>query len=403
MSKIAKEKAHAKIFSASNSSKWLNCPGSIEAENQFPEENKENTAAEEGTLAHELADMCLKLNMNAEEFIDRTISCEYDGKVISKIIDWEMANFVQEYLDYVRSFETNKTQLFTEDRVSFENIIPKKFRNGDDGFGTLDAAILDYDEKTLHIFDFKYGIGVKVEVEENTQGQLYALGLYNELKFLGDIEKFIIHIVQPRKYYIGSWEISLKKLLEFGEFAKERAKMVVEKNPVRIPGEKQCQWCKAKNNCKALEKFTEETIAMEFDDLDEKKEIDSNIISSERLKLILDNKDLVIKFLNSIEERAFEEIKNGNKIPGYKIVAGRSNRKWIEEAEEILKEKLKEKAYKEPALITITEAEKLMNKKEVNELTYKPEGNPKLVKESEKGEPISFVKVEDFEIIKDKS
>ena len=108
-----------------------------------------------------------------------------------------MAHYVQEYLDYVRAHETKKTQLYTEERVDFSNIVP-------DGFGTMDAAVLDYDTGICHIFDLKYGQGIQVYSFENTQSQLYALGLLNELGFLDVIKTFRIHIVQPRKVTLNS-------------------------------------------------------------------------------------------------------------------------------------------------------------------------------------------------------
>jgi len=379
-------KKHAKL-SASGSSKWINCPGSIEAESKVAK--KQSVYAEEGTLAHELADTCLKKRVDASTFIGKTISCESDGKVLSTVVDKEMAKFVQEYLDYVLSFETKNSQLYTEDKVDFSNIAP-------DGFGTMDSAILDYDTGVCHIFDLKYGQGVEVSAIENTQGQLYALGFYNELKCLDVIKSFVIHIVQPRKWNFSEWEISLKDLVAFGEFAKKKAQEALKPGAKRVPGYKQCEFCAAKASCTALDKFTQEIISADFDNLDE---VDSESVTDERVKLILDNKKLIESFLSAVETRAFERLVAGEMIPGYKLVEGRSNRKWIDDAEAKLIEKLGDEAF-EKSLIGITAAEKKLNKKEVNDLTYKPPGKLTLAPESDKRPAVTSV-TDDFENLND--
>ena len=375
-------KKHAKL-SASGSSKWINCPGSIEAESKIVK--KQSVYAEEGTLAHELADTCLKKRVDASTFIGKIISCESDGKVLSTVVDKEMAKFVQEYLDYVLSFETKNSQLYTEDKVDFSNIAP-------DGFGTMDSAILDYDTGVCHIFDLKYGQGVEVSAIENTQGQLYALGFYNELKCLDVIKSFVIHIVQPRKWNFSEWEISLKDLVAFGEFAKKKAQEALKPGAKRVPGYKQCEFCNAKASCTALDKFTQDIISADFDNLDE---VDSESVTDERVKLILDNKKLIESFLSAVETRAFERLVAGEKIPGYKIVEGKSNRKWIDDAEAKLIEKLGDEAF-EKSLIGITAAEKKLNKKEVNDLTYKPPGKLTLAPESDKRPAVTSV-TDDFD------
>jgi hypothetical protein len=389
-------KKHAKL-SASGSCKWLNCSGSVEAESKIP--NKQSVYAEEGTLAHELANICLQnyiesiygskpyvthnpLNIKYKSPLDRigeTIKCESDKKVISTIVTDEMAKFVQEYIDYVLAHETKNSQLYTEDRVDFSNIVP-------DGFGTMDAAILDYDTGICHIFDLKYGQGVEVSAVENTQAQLYALGFYNELKCLDVIKSFKIHIVQPRIFNYSSWEITLDDLVKFGEYASKKANEALTPNAPRTPGEKQCKWCNAKATCPALKKHTEDTILSSFEDLN--KDIMFNELNDKQLKLILDNKNLIEDFLKSVEQHIYDRVLNGEKFEGYKLVEGRSNRKWVDDAEEVLKNKLGEDAY-EKKLIGITAAGKKLKKDEVEELTYKPEGKLQLVPASDKRKEVT--------------
>ncbi len=172
---------HAKL-SASGSPKWLGCPGSVKAEEKMPDPGSSPFAVE-GSRAHEVADLCLKAGTDAAMYVGK--------EVYGDIVPGEMARYVQEYLDYVRAHETENTELFTEERVDFSNIVPE-------GFGTMDAAVFDPTIGVCHIFDLKYGRGVKVHAANNTQAQLYCLGFLNEMGWMAEIISFRIHIVQPR-------------------------------------------------------------------------------------------------------------------------------------------------------------------------------------------------------------
>ncbi len=359
---------HAKL-SASGSSRWLNCPGSVKAEESYPNQPSSSFALE-GTRAHEVADLCLKSFCDADVYIGK--------KVLDDVIDSGMAGYVQEYLDYVRSYETGTSKLFTEEQVDFSHVVPE-------GFGTLDAAILDYDTKTCHIFDLKYGKGVKVDAFENTQAQMYAIGLENELSFLSTINKFVLHIVQPRIYNFSSWEISTYDLLTFSDWVQERASLALSNNANRSPGEKQCQWCKAKGDCKALSDFTTSLITAEFDDIDE---VDSETLTNDQKKAVLDNKKLIESFLKAVEASVFNQLDQGVEFTGYKLVEGRSIRKWNDKAEFKLIKKLGDKAYQRK-LIGIGAAEKELGKDFTKDLTIKPEGKPTLAPSSDKRSAIT--------------
>ncbi len=348
------------LLSASGSAQWLNCPGSVNASKGFKDSS--SPFAEEGTHAHEVADLCLRHERDADYYAKR--------KVLKKVVPPEMIGFVQEYLDYVRAYETATSTLMTEERVDFSNVVPE-------GFGTMDAAVID--GKTAHIFDLKYGQGVQVQAYENTQAQLYALGLLNELAWMDEIEEFVIHIVMPRKVTPEPWKISVKDLKLFGEYATERAELAMTDSAPRVPGDKQCQWCKAKADCEQLATFVEETICAEFDDLDD---LSADRLNDSRKKAILDNKKLIEEFLKAVETSVYERIDSGKEFPGYKIVAGRSIRVWTEEAEAWLKKKLKTKAFVKN-LIGITAAEKLLGKGSIDEVTFKPVGKPTLALESD--------------------
>ena len=370
---------HATL-SASGSAKWLNCPASVKAEQAYP--NTTSPFAQEGTLAHEVADLCLKNKVDAEHYLGKEIT--------GQVIEQEMVRYVQDYLDYVRSYETGNSTLFTEERVDFSNVVPS-------GFGTMDSAVLDYNTGICHIFDLKYGKGVEVSAVENTQGQLYAIGLYNELAFMGDIKAFRIHIVQPRLYNFSHWDITVDDLIKFSEYVKDRANLALSPKAPYQAGEKQCQWCRAKADCKALAKFTENIITSQFDNLDDVNNIVDNKLTDKDKKLILDNKSLIESFLKSVESHVFERLKAGEKFQGYKLVEGRSIRKWKDDAETSLYAIIGNEAYTQK-LITITEAQKKLGKDMVDQLAYKPQGKLTLAKESDKRKAVDVMNItEEFD------
>ena len=368
---------HAKL-SASGSERWLNCPGSVQAEENYPP-GKSSPFAMEGSMAHELADLCLKNNKDALYYVGQT--------VYKKRVEKDMAVHVQEYLDYVRSFETSTTELCTEERVDFSHVVPG-------GFGTLDSAVIDYDNKTCHIFDLKYGKGVKVDAYLNTQAQLYALGIGNELSFLGEINTFVLHIVQPRIYNFSNWMTTSEELDKFAKYAKSQAKIALSHANYRHAGEKQCQWCRAKGDCGVLAEWTEMVITKEFDNLETLKAPDD--LTDMEKRIILENKKLIEMFLKGVEASVFSQLEHGEKFEGYKLVEGRSIRRWNDKAEAKLIQRLGSDAYSRK-LIGIGEAEKRLGKEDISKLTIKPSGKTALAPESDKREAINTDLFENIE------
>jgi len=197
---------HAKL-SASGSKRWINCPGSVKLEEQFPD--VENEYALYGTEAHKLAEFCLDHHLDAHEYPKDRHGIEVDDEMIAG---------VQEYLNYVRSLEG---ECFIEQRVDFSPWAPG-------GFGTADCIRVT--DNTLTVVDLKFGKGVQIFVEDNTQGILYALGAWHEYGFLYDIETIKIIIVQPRLDHIDEWEIDLQDLKIWGDVIRERAEIALSEN-----------------------------------------------------------------------------------------------------------------------------------------------------------------------------
>ena len=302
--------AHAKL-SASGSARWLNCTGSVKAENAVTLAERSNPAAEYGTCAHELADIILSTGDNIENYLGEKLQ---DAPNVP--VDQEMIEHVQSYVEFVQSFGGDQ---FYEVRLDYSHLVPE-------GFGTSDAiAIVD---NVLHVIDLKMGKGVIVDAENNSQGMLYALGAVEEYGYLYDFDKVVIHIYQPRVHNFSSWEISIDDLLKFGQYVSEQASEALSDNAPRTVGNKQCQWCKAKANCPALKQHTEKVISAEFDDLEELPLVDT--LDNKTLATILDNKKLIESWLKAIEDHISDTLHSGGTFDGYKLVAGRSLRKWAD-------------------------------------------------------------------------
>ena len=371
---------HAKL-SASGSARWLNCLGSVAAEEAYP--NSSSSSAQEGTCAHEVADRCLRNQLSADSFL---------GQVVEGVtVDKEMVEYVQGYVDYVLSFEGD---LLPEQQVDFSPWVP-------DGFGTSDAIIIS--AETVRIIDLKYGKGVAVDAENNTQGMLYALGVYNDFGYLLDKQDlFIVDIYQPRIGNFSQFEISLKDLLKWGEWVKLQADLALSKDAPRTAGEKQCQWCKAKGDCKELYNHTQKIIMAEFDDLSELDNPDS--LSKQQKRQVIENRALIESWLKSVESSVTQTLLDGGKFEGYKLVEGRSNRKWSdeEEAEKTLLSVKSEDEIFTKKLISAPQAEKLLGKKDkdlIADLIVKPRGKATLAPESDKRPPIEKDVIDSFDNI----
>jgi hypothetical protein len=215
---------------------------------------------------------------------------------------------------------------------------------------------------------------------------LYALGAYAESRDFADIQTVKISIHQPR---IGdgdpqTWEISIADLLKWGEWVRQRAEACLEPGAEFVPGDKQCQWCKAKPTCKALAALTEQTILADFDDVDSPDALTPAAkLTDKQLASVLRAKPLIASWLESIEDYVFDRLEAGEVFPGYKLVAGKANRRWIDEAQAAttLFEMLGDAAFAPAKVLSPAQAEKALGKarvRDIADLIIKPEGAPTL-------------------------
>jgi len=216
---------HARL-SASSSAKWLNCPGSIKAEEPYP--NISSAAAEEGTKAHRLAVELLKHGRCSGEYTK------------------EMREYVTQYVSYVEVLVGKGNFGPVETKVDYSDYAK-------DGFETADAVILQAGTDVIHIVYLEYGLNI-VSAVDNTQLMLYALGFIPEYPS-AYINTAVLHIFQPRIDNISVHRVSVADLLEFGEYVRERSALTLQDNPERIAGKPQCQLCRANHDCPAIDEM----------------------------------------------------------------------------------------------------------------------------------------------------
>jgi hypothetical protein len=388
--------AHAKL-GASNAHRWLACPGSVAAEDGLP--NTSSPFAEEGTVAHELAECVLNMAYLPPEHVELKDWAAYatvkSNEFLDLYEDEVMADFVRVYVEYVNNLAAGADHVEIEARVSYQQWVSG-------GFGTADAVILK--GETLHICDLKYGMGVRVDAEENPQGMLYALGAFYEFDMLSDIKHVQIHIIQPRLDHISQWEISVPDLLRWAEWVKQRAEETLAADAPRVPGKKQCRFCRAKASCAALQKMTQDIILADFDDLEHMPK--ANTLTDDQMRRALEAKSLIEAWLGAVEGLVRERLGNGVEFPGYKLVEGKSNRQWSDDgaAAVRLADLIgNDKTYAPRKLISPTQAEKILGKKgaaEIADLITKPSGAPTLAHETDK-RPAINISAEDFSLCTD--
>lgn len=414
---------HAKL-SPSSAHRWMNCAGSMILEKDIPDSSSEH--ADEGTAAHFLASECLEQGKNATDFLNCFIvikkgNAEWDQSAAETRsgfnVDLEMAEYIQKYLDAVRS-QAEGNELLVEQRVNFSEVI-----GAENAFGTSDVVILTPDEIQVH--DLKYGRGVKVNAEANEQLKLYGLGALNDFGMFGDYKRVRQVIHQPRLNHYSEAVYTLEELQEFAKHARASANTISslqlngfgEIDPYLTPGEKQCQWCKAKANCPALEKHVMQTVLGDFEDLDAvdvNAQIDTatgevSKIENDRLGYLFSAVPLIEGWIKAVSSAVHSKLHQGESVPGFKMVQGKQgNRAWsnAEEAEQLLKSmRLKTEQMYDLKLISPTVAEKLQKAEvigprqwsKVENLITRADGKPTVVPETDKRPALNINPQNDFE------
>lgn len=373
---------HAKL-SASSAHRWMNCNPSANLEREFADRSSE--AAAEGSAAHALCEHKLRKALKMRS--TRPVS-KYDSDEMEMYTD-SYVEFILEQIEVAKQHCADPFVLI-EQRLDFSCYVP-------DGFGTGDCLIVA--DKLLHIIDFKYGLGVLVEAEENPQMMLYALGALRLFDTLYDIDTISMSIFQPRRENVSTWTITVAELEEWAEQTlRPKAELAFKGEGEFNPGP-WCTFCKAAVKCRAR---AEEKLALaryEF--------AKPPLLTDEEIEDILSRLDDLTKWTNEIAAYAQDAaINHGKQWTGFKLVEGRSIRKYTDETAVVAAATAA--GYRDifkKSLIPITEMEKLMGKQGFAEilggLIVKPAGKPTLVPASDKRPAITNAKIDFNEIQED--
>lgn len=364
------------FVSPSNLHRCLVCTPSAMLETHFPD--SQSPSAAEGTLAHKLAEVELQNFLRCNEPL-----LKEQRKKLMKSEFWSqsMDDYVEEYVsEVIRRYLNIKeddpaTVLLLEQKIVLDDFIPG-------GFGYGDAIIVG--NHTVEVIDLKYGRNVAVSAEGNPQLRAYALGAYGELSCVYDIDTVVVTIVQPRNGGVSSETVPVKDLLAWADEMRPRIELALQGEGEFVAGS-HCKFCRAAVRCKALADYELEIAKKQFED--------ASVLSDEDIAEILGKADGLISWVNKITGYALQEaVDKGRKWPGWKLVAGRSNRKLSDEGE--ARKLLKEAGYTEDQFLKpqeikgFTDLEKLIGKKKLDTLfkdvIIKPPGKPKLAPESDK-------------------
>lgn len=337
----------------SSASRYIKCPGSVGL--GWGVEDEESEYAAEGTAAHALAETCLNSGADAWEHLP------FHGK--------DTADAVQVYLNAVREAhpDRNQSNFFVERRFHCEEL--NEFY-----YGTSDCTYIDLEQRTLHVWDYKHGVGIVVEVEENPQLMGYGAGMLVDLQLSGAIDWVVLHVAQPRAFHpdgpVREWRISTGELWTWLWSVLLPAMDQAMVSTDTQSGE-HCRFCPARSrNCPQ--------IAADMDELEELMKMFEGGTADEltdaqvaRFMNLLEVAKIAAKAANST---AYTRMQAGGIIPGYKLVSGRANRVWKADAINAASDKFGDRALTAPEMKSPAEIEKLpMGKDFAAQYAYKPD------------------------------
>ena len=357
------------VLSASASHRWLNCPPSVRLTERIPDNG--SIYAAEGSEAHELCEFKLRklLGMEAHNPLDIPSGLRYyDGTMEDAATGY--AAFVLELLEEIRKICSDPI-VMVEQKLDYSRWVK-------DGYGTGDAVIVA--DGTLHVVDFKYGTGVPVSAEGNSQMRLYALGALDMFGELYDIDTVVTTIYQPRLASISTDTISKTDLLDWAENTLRPLAEQAYKGEGDLNAGSWCRFCKLRNTCR---KRAEANLALARHDFKLPP-----TLSDEEISVILDQLDDLTSWAADIREYALTAALSGTHFDGWKLVEGRANRRYTDETAVAQAVVGAGHDPYERKLLGITAMEKLLGKKQFSDLladwVERPHGKPTLVPASDK-------------------
>lgn len=403
------------ILSPSHAHTWANCLASPLMEKGIP--NPSSPYAEEGTKAHSLAERTLRQMFDGAP-------CTPEDIRFSEECGREMGEHVGEYVRFVTECLTNARKADPSAYFAFEHPVDISAITTEDGAkGTIDCLIAYPGH--MWVIDLKYGAGVPVSAERNEQLSIYAAALWDEVSMLyEDIEHVHLAIVQPRAGGINEWELPLDSLARFRTNIQSRgARAIKIYNEAEKPDDKDyccngtvCRWCRGKAKCPMLAEQAASAALTDYKADEAKPEAVQAIRvpdDPEKLAKCYSLLPALETFVKMVRESVTARLGQGEKIPGYKLVAGRKGpRKWADDAqvEKLMKSmRLKREEMYDFKLISPTKFEaalkanpKLLGtqqQQKIRDCVTQSEGKPSVVEESDKRPAITTANKSDFEAI----
>lgn len=380
------DRTHA-ILSASGAHRWLVCTPSAQLEAQVPDTT--SVYAAEGTFAHELAEIELRKALG--EKVRRPAGYR-NHEHYSPAMEEHLMEYVTAVMERIAAHRahTSDPLILHEQRLDFSRWVPE-------GFGTGDVVIVS--DMGIEVIDLKYGQGVPVSAVGNEQLRLYALGAYDQYSTLYDLPTVTMTIIQPRLDSISTDTMDTADLLKWAdEVVRPKAQMAWEGKGEFIAGE-HCRFCRIKAACRARADYNMELAQLDF--------ADPATLSEDEIAELLGRIDELVRWASDVKEHAlYQAVNHGVKFAGWKLVEGRSNRRYTDE--QAIAKTLHDNGfsgdqiYRPLQLITLTQMERLLGRKRFAELVGpyvdKPPGKPTLVPESDKRPEISTTEsaAEDF-------
>jgi len=359
------------LLSASSSHRWIECPPSAKLCAEIAD--KPSEFAQEGTDAHSLCEY--KVRTSLGEKVENPIeNLTYYNS--------EMEECSDSYLQYVmEQVETAKHNckdpiVLIEQRLDFSEYVPH-------GFGTGDCVIVA--DENLTVIDYKHGLGVLVEAENNPQMMCYALGALNLFDALYDINTISMTIFQPRRENISTYTITKEELMQWAENVLKPAAELAINGKGEFKAGSHCQFCKVKATCRKRAEYNLQLAQYDF--------AMPNTLEDAEIEAILDISDKLVSWVDDVKEYALKEALKGKEWTSWKAVEGRSNRKYTDE--NAVAETVKKAGYDpyEPKVLGITAMTKLLGQKKFKELlddyVVKPKGKPTLVPKTDKRQAIN--------------
>lgn len=382
-------RAHAKL-SPSSAHRWIECPGSVRMSEGIDE--KSSVFADEGTAAHTLAELCLREGAEPADFLGGHVDVNTgkvsraagEGERVYPIVD-EMVDAVSLYVDTVRGMVGEGDEVEYEARLDLRHIPGM-------AFGTGDCVIYKPATRHLIIADLKYGKGVPVDAENNPQTRAYALGASQRFHNRG-VDTIESVIVQPRCPHpagvVRRETIDVLDLVEFRIELEAAAAATAEPDAPLNPGE-WCRFCPAAATCPALRQKVLETAEMEFAEPsdvgalapDQFVDVDTGLVvrpppvstlTADDMALVLKQAGVLKDWLKRVEERAHQMARDGEPPTGFKLVASRATRRWLNEDEAITRFTnvlglSDEQIYVEPTVRSPAQIEKIIGTKRKAEI-----------------------------------